>query len=433
MKAILANTAYLSAARIAQLAVGFTVGIYVARYLGPADWGLLGYAVSFAGLFTGFATLGLDDIVVRELAREKPGSPAGDAVLSTAFVLRIGASVVTLALVVAASRAAGHDLRTSLLVLIVAGGVLFQPLSVVDLYFQSRVLSKYVVYAQVAALGIASAVRVALVLERAPLIWFALVILGEVALSMAGRAVVYRLRHERMWRFGLDKATAGRLIRDGWPLAITAILTSIYVNLDQVLVKELIGEANAGKYLVMLNVSTALYFVPTALGQSAFPALVEARRDEALYLRRLQQFFDVLLWGSLAVALPVTFVAEPAMALLYGPAYSGAGAALSIHIWCMVVTVLGVVTSYWLVVENLQHLYPLRILASACTSIALNLFLIPRWGIRGAALAALIAQFVSSTLVYLFTARTRLMPKMQLKALALPLRLWAARTADASS
>jgi Na+-driven multidrug efflux pump len=99
---------------------------------------------------------------------------------------------------------------------------------------------------------------------------------------------------------------------------------------------------------------------------------------------------------------------------------------LAILIWSGVVTFLGLVTSYWLVAENLQRLYPVRIFASLCTSVVLNLVLIPRWGIKGAAVATVTAQFVSSTIVYIFNSRTRLMVTMQLRALALPFRLWTA-------
>jgi Na+-driven multidrug efflux pump len=117
------------------------------------------------------------------------------------------------------------------------------------------------------------------------------------------------------------------------------------------------------------------------------------------------------------------------MQLLYGTAFSGAGAALSIHIWTTVVTLQGIVCSYWMVAENLQVLYPARILASLCVCIVLDVLLIPRWGIRGAAAATLTAQFVSSTVFFAFDRRTRLMPLMQLRALFLPFRR---RTASAA-
>lgn len=430
---ILANTAYLGAARIAQLAVSFTVGVSVARYLGPADSGALAYAISFAALFSSAAALGLDSVVVRDLAAAKDQNNAvTEEILSSAFVLRLLAGPATLLVIAAVSMMTNNDMHTRLLVLIVASGVVFQPLSVIDLYFQSRVQSKYVVYTQIAALVVVSLARIILIELKAPLVAFAIVTVPETALSMFGLAFVYKRHRGHLLRLHANKSIALRLLREAWPLALTGVLTSIYINVDRVLIKQLLGNASAGKYAVVVSISTALSFVPIAFGQSLFPSLVATRSDTALYHQRLQQAFDTLLWAAIAVALPITLVAEPLMQRLYGTAYSGAGSALAILIWSAVVTFLGLVTSYWLVAENLQRLYPVRIFASLCTCVALNLVLIPRWGIRGAAVATVSAQFVSSTFVYAFSPRTRLMVTMQLRALALPFRLWTAWVSERS-
>jgi len=430
---ILTNTAYLGAARIAQLAVGFTVGVSVARYLGPADSGALAYAISFAALFSSAAALGLDSIVIRDLAAANDqNNAAAEEILSAAFVLRLLASPATLLVIAAASMIANKDTHTRLLVLIVASGVIFQPVLIADLYFQSRVQSKYVVYAQIMALIVVSLARIILIELKAPLLVFAIVTVAETALFMFGLAYIYKKHRGHLPRMRANRLVARRLLREAWPLALTGVLTSVYINVDRVLIKQLLGNVSAGKYAVVVTIATALYFVPIAFGQSLFPSLVEARSDAALYHRRLQQAFDTLLWAAVAVALPITIVAEPLMQRLYGTAYSGSGSALAILIWSAVATFLGLVTSYWLIAENLQRLYPIRIFASLCTCVALNLVLIPRWGIRGAAVATVTAQFVSSTVVYAFRPRTRLMVTMQLRALALPFRLWTEWTSERS-
>jgi O-antigen/teichoic acid export membrane protein len=425
---ILSNTAYLGAARIAQLLTSFTIGVSVARYLGPADAGALAYAVSFAALFSSAAALGLDTIVIRDLAAKGPGSAESDEILSSAFFLRMLASPATFLIIVAASLLSDHDYQMQLLIIVVASGVLFQPLSVVDLYFQSRVRSKFVVYAQLVALAVVSAARVFLIHSKAPLAAFAAVTAAETALWMCGLAYVYRKHRGYLPKLNASKQLAWGLLMQAWPLALTGVLTSIYINVDRVLIKQLLGNASAGKYAVVVNISTALYFVPIAFGQSLFPSLVEARRDTKLYHQRLQQAFDSLLWLAIAIALPVSVMAEPLMRVLYGAPYAGSGAALAIVIWSAVVTFLGLVTSYWLVAENLQRIYPVRILASLCTCVVLNLVLVPRWGIRGAAVATVASQFMSSTIVYAFSKRTRIMVVMQLNALAWPYRLLTRRS-----
>ena len=65
------NTSWLFAEKIIRMMVGLFIGIWVARYLGPEQFGLFSYAVSFVGLFTAISTLGLDTIVVRELVKNE--------------------------------------------------------------------------------------------------------------------------------------------------------------------------------------------------------------------------------------------------------------------------------------------------------------------------------------------------------------------------
>ena len=62
--------------------VGLFVGVWVTRYLGPEQFGLLIYSQSFVFLFTTFATLGLDGIVVSQLVKgETRSNPSLDTLL----------------------------------------------------------------------------------------------------------------------------------------------------------------------------------------------------------------------------------------------------------------------------------------------------------------------------------------------------------------
>ena len=85
-----ANTSWLLGERILRMAVSLFVGIYVARYLGPENYGLLSYANSFVGIFVALATLGLDDIVVRELVKNPEQR---EELLGTSFLLKIVGAV----------------------------------------------------------------------------------------------------------------------------------------------------------------------------------------------------------------------------------------------------------------------------------------------------------------------------------------------------
>ena len=121
---LIGNTGWLFADKILRMGLALVVGVWVARYLGPQQFGLYNYALSFAGLFTVFATLGLDSIVVRNIVRQPAEK---DEILGTTFGLRLmgGCFVVFLA-VTAVSLVRPGEGMTKLLVAIIAAGAIFQ-------------------------------------------------------------------------------------------------------------------------------------------------------------------------------------------------------------------------------------------------------------------------------------------------------------------
>ena len=119
------------------MVAGLLVGIWVARYLGPSQFGLFSYAAAFAALFSSIAKLGLDSIVVRDLVREPE---LRDLYMGTAFWLKLFGAIAMMAVIGISMLFTTSDDTTNLYVLIIASGAIFQSFEVIDFYFQSKVL-----------------------------------------------------------------------------------------------------------------------------------------------------------------------------------------------------------------------------------------------------------------------------------------------------
>ena len=189
------NTSWLFAEKVLRMAVGLFVGIWVARYLGPERFGLLSYAQSFVGLFTAFAALGLDGIVVRELVKD---STKENELIGTAFWLKVMGAFAVLVVLAFAVRFTSNDHFTNVLVFIIASATIFQSFNVVDMYFQSKVLSRYVVFANIFSLFCSSIVKIVLILLHAPLIYFAWVILFDSIVLALGFIYFYLKRNKNI-------------------------------------------------------------------------------------------------------------------------------------------------------------------------------------------------------------------------------------------
>ena len=415
------NTSWLFAEKILRMVVGLFVGIWAARYLGPEQFGLFSYAQAFVGLFAAIAGLGLDGIIVRELVK----NPSKQAVLlGTAFYLKlIGALLVLLAL--AGTVTLSHqDSLTTWLIFIIASSTVFQSFNVVDFFFQAKVLSKYVVYANIISLLISSFVKIGLILTNASLIAFAWVILFDSVILMLG-FVYYFQRHAKLniKRLNFSKATAINLLKDSWPLILSGLVISIYMKVDQIMIKEMLDAEAVGQYVAAVRLSEAWYFIPMVIASSLFPAIINAKKvSKEIYYAQLQKLYDLMVWIAIAIALPMTFLSDWVIDLLYGVQYDQSGAILMIHIWAAVFVFLGVASSRWFIVENLQKYSLYRTLAGALINVMLNYILIPIYGIYGAAYATLASQVVASYLFNITNKKLRYTFLLQTNAILLPFR-----------
>jgi PST family polysaccharide transporter len=400
------NTGWLFLDRLVRLGFGMVVGVWVARYLGPEQFGTFAYVQAVIALFLSFSTLGLDQIVVREVVKD-----LGDKarILGTTLALRLVGSLFALAasiLVVVLSRPGDH--LTHLLAAIMGSATIFQAFDTVDLWFQSQVQSKYSVLVKNSAFIVMALVKVGLILGGASLVAFAWATLGEAALGAYLLLTVYRWRQGDLGTWRADKDSATTLMRDGWPLIFSGLTVMVYMRIDQIMLGQLGGNKALGVFTAASRLSEVWYFVPVALVSTVMPGFVAAKQvSEMVYYEKLLKFFKLNVALALAIVLPVTLLSSRIVSFLYGSAYQGAGAILAVHIWGALFVFLGMAQHPWFIVENLTKRALARTLGGALVNIALNLILIPRIGGLGAAYASLAAQLSSNLLMNFFDRRTR--------------------------
>jgi O-antigen/teichoic acid export membrane protein len=382
-----ANTSWLMAERIFRSVLLLVVGVYVARYLGPEQFGLLSYAMSFVALFSAIGMLGLDGIVVRELVKD---GTKRDELLGTAYFLKLMGAILVLAVLYVAA------------------------------FFT---LSKYVVYAQFISLIASSLIKLFLIWARAPLLYFAIVFLLDGMILATGLVIAYIRQKLNVFDWKFSPELALRLLKCSWPLVLSGVCVSIYMKIDQVMIKEILDTKAVGNYAVAVRLSEAWYFVPIAITGSLFPAIIKAKKiSTQLYHDRLQMLYDLIVWLAIAIAIPITFFAGDIVNILFGVGYSKAGTALSIHIWAGIFVFLGVASSKWLLTEDLQKFCFYRTFIGAIVNIALNLLLIPRYELAGAATATILSYMVAVFGV-MVTSKTRIGFRMLLKSFILPARV----------
>jgi PST family polysaccharide transporter len=151
---------------------------------------------------------------------------------------------------------------------------------------------------------------------------------------------------------------------------------------------------------------------------AAAPAFTSLHSSSPIeYEKRLVLLLRVLTWGAVFVALATTLFSKPIVALLYGESYLEASGILALHAWAGVFVSFGLAASPWLTNRGELKFNLYQTLAGAIANIAANLFLIPRYGATGAALATVLSQSISGLLFNAVFARTRPLFRLQIRSL----------------
>jgi O-antigen/teichoic acid export membrane protein len=407
------NTSWLFIERVVRLLVVLGTGILVARYLGPELFGQLNYATGFVGIFFALTTLGLDEIIVRDLVKD-PGKR--NELLGTAAVLKFAGSLVLVMLVAVSALVKDISWLTASMILIIASSELLRPFMVVDWYYMANVRSKETVMVQMAQVMISAAAKIILVIMKADLIWFAWVYVLEGAALGLGYVILYASGGEtvRAWRY--TKKMAGYLLGQSWPLIIYGMALYVQAKIDQVMIfdvlKDRVGEsaanAEVGQYSNALKMIEALGFLPVIIQKSLAPAITRAHaQSPRLYADRLLNQYRLMFVMFLATSVPLFFFAEPLMVFLFGEEYRPSGFLLKLFAIRLFFTNMGVGKTSFITNESLFKYSLITAVVGAVLNIVMNWFLIPEFQSIGALWATIGSFTISIFMLDLFFKNTR--------------------------
>jgi O-antigen/teichoic acid export membrane protein len=415
------NIFWLTAEKAVQFGLALFVGAYVARFLGPDQYGLLGYAQGVVSMAGALVALGLDDIVVRQLVVD----PAKrDDYLSAAAFLRFSVGFLFVGAAAIYWKAFPSSDSGPLLIFIMTLALPFSAISVLALDLQAIVASKQTAFARTFQSVIGSLFRLMSALLNIPLMVFAWISALEGPLFGVLLSICHRKAASPVTIKIPRLSTFTYLAHQGWPLLLSGISIVLYMKMDQIMLKFMRGDHETGIYLAAIRLSELWNFAPMVICSSVYPSILKTRTtDPAKHAARMQLLCDGLYHFSLALALFTTFLAAPIVKTLFGSAYLASIPVLQVHIWSAIAVFLGVASGQWLLVERLQFISFIRTAIGLLANGLLNLWLIPRYGALGAALATSVSYFVSVFAGLLLTRQTLPVFTMLLKALLFH-RLW---------
>jgi len=402
LHAIIHNTGWLLGDKGLRLGLGLLVGAWVARYLGPSQYGELAYVLAFVAFFQTISLLGLDSVAIRDMARDREASPA---ILGTIFRLRLFTGVLCwLAAIGAMAVFRPGDTDTLVLTAVVSGSLLFQAADTIDLWFQSQTQSKRTVLAKTLAYVLNSLFKIWLILIKAPLLYFAMAGLAEFVLASVALGYSYRM-YPAPFKWRWDLHWGKQLLKESWPYMLSGLAIMVYMRTDQIMLREMLGTHEVGIYSAALPLSTTWYFIPMMISQSVGPSIARKKQeDQAAYDRAIDRLFSMMWWIMLPLSLSIALLSGPITSLLYGEAFSASANVLAVHVFANIPVALGVMQGIWILNERKNTLSLTKTVIGAVTNIGMNLVLIPKYGAFGAAFATVVSQLMSAVFSNYFLA-----------------------------
>ncbi len=410
---IVENIFWAVLGKMVQLLSGLLVGVIVARYLGPENYGLMNYVISLVVLFQTFSIFGLDSIEIREEARSGQDFRT---VIGTAFGLKVFFAILFMGLVILTSRLMDSDGYTTLLVVIYSFTIVLNSFGVIRNYFFAIVQNKYVVKAEIVRTLFGIGIKVLLLALNVNLTWLLVAYTFDGVLLSSGFIVAYtkKVGSIRQWHF--DATYARFLLKESFPLLLTSAAVIVYQRIDQVMIGQMLDKQAVGYFSVASRFVEILIFIPMMLVQTITPILVRTReKSQEEYAVKAQMFMNVSVWLSLLSSAIVAVVAYWLVQLTFGPAYWPAVIILQVMAFKAASVALSNTAGAMLVTEGLQRYAIFRDALGCVACIVLNYLLLPRFGVIAAAFVAIASNVVAGYLAdaiipayrHIFVCQTR--------------------------
>lgn len=386
---IAANTAWLVLEKVIRMFTGILLGILVARYLRPEQYGLYSYSLAIIVILSGFADLGLNQIVVRELIKEPQNQ---EEIVSTAFFLKLVSGLCSMGIAFVIAFLSTQDSTTLYLILLLSIRLFFKSMEVIDFLFQSKVSSKYITWSRnIAYLATAAATAVA-VFQGRSILTIALLSNLEFAISFMLIFSFYLFKGYKVKLSSFSSRRMRTLLSDSWPLILSGIAVVTYMRIDQVMIKLMFGDAELGIYSVAVRLTEALYLIPAAVISSTMPKITQSYKEgkESFY-EEIQNLYNTVSLISYVSIFFVFIFAGLIVSTVYGSDYADSILVLRILVWTALFVNLGIVQYSFIIIMNWTTVYMAIVFFASLLNIGLNYILIPKYGAVGATVATVIS------------------------------------------
>lgn len=394
------NTLSLFSMQFISKICGMIFFVLLARKLGAKELGIFHFLFTLIGIFSVFASLGLDILTIREVARDKTKA---NLFFSNIFSLKTLSSAVSMLVMISflyLSKYSNQEITLGLLFSLMIFFIVYINLN--DSIFQAFEHFEYS--------GLLSIMNNLFVLLFGLLLlhlncrlwhFIVLVISGSVfstligwfALSKKFCRVDFKI-NVNFWKY---------LFIEGYPFIFATYIGVLYLNIDVVMLSKMSTATAVGYYGAAYKIIHAYILLPSMFVAALFPTLSRAVNNSR---NSLQEISNRALRYLLIIGFPIAIFsivdAKKIIFFLYGQQFENSILAFQILSISGFTFFINTLLGHILFSANKQKLYLKLTIFALVPNIVLNALLIPKYTYIGASLATAISAIFSVGLHYIF-------------------------------
>ncbi len=394
------NFSWLLFDKFSRASLNFVLFVFLARYLGPSEFGILNYLLALVFLFTSLSSLGINPVLINILIKDKKN--INNNLLINSYILRFFASLF------------GYFIFISFIIflhnkniylnyaLIIGFTIIIKSYEVLFSYFESKSLSKYIVISQSLSLLIISVLIFILINLNFSIkyIYYCFLIDSLIIFSLIN---FFYFRNVKKFTFSINLKIIQKTLNKSFPVLLSIISIVIYMRIDQIMINLLLSENDVGIYSVSVRIVEMFHFIPKIIMVSYLPVLLITKK----YNNELIKINSLLFKISLLIIFFILISEKFITLILFGQMYLESILTTTILSFSLIFVFFGVINEHWYITKNLQKYYALNVFLGAITNVILNYFLIPVYGISGAAYSTILTYLLIIFLFDVLNKKTR--------------------------
>ena len=388
MRTIARNTVFLTGSELLAMALQFLFVIVLTKHYGHIGFGKISFAISFAMVASILGDAGLNTLIIRKIAQNEEGV---EGIISNALAVKIAVSVVVVLLSILLLWVSKAEYEKIVLVgIITTAFVLGTMAQLFRNVFQAYEKMEYEAIVKTIHTVLYISLGILAVVFQFDIVFIGLAYLVG---SFFNLILSMRICFNKFSRFSIkfDFHKIAELMVDAYPFAVSAVIASFFFNMDILMLGYFKGDEAVGWYSLAYRIMTVVIIFPQFFVQAIFPRLCKfsSSAKESLYFA-LEKGMKYMFLIALPMALLITHAAGPVISAVFGENFTNSILALQILIWCAATIFISMILTVTVNAMNKQKQNMFIFSFNALLNFFLNLLLIPKYSLYGAAVATLI-------------------------------------------